>query len=188
MIKSLFSRPKPEQVVREHGPQVMKQLRRIFGPSADVDDAFQAVFVEVIRSLPAFRGRSKLKTWIYRITLNVAHQEMRLKYRRGVLTSLDDLSQEPECPELGTEDLVAKSESRRLVYQGLTAIDPKKRMALVLHDIEGHSLREISEELGRPLQTVASQVRKGRIELAEWIAERLEAPRRTTSERKEEQQ
>ncbi|MEQ8982022.1 MAG: sigma-70 family RNA polymerase sigma factor, partial [Deltaproteobacteria bacterium] len=72
---------KPDQVVRDHAEDVAKQLRRIFGPSADIDDVFQAVFVEVIRSLDKFRGKSKLKTWIHRITLNVAYQEMRMQYR-----------------------------------------------------------------------------------------------------------
>lgn len=47
-----FTRPTPEQVVREHGPMVHRHLKRIFGPQADVDDAFQNVFIEVLRSLP----------------------------------------------------------------------------------------------------------------------------------------
>ena len=46
-------RPSPEQVVREHGPTVHRQLERIFGPHADVDDVFQNVFIEVLRSLPS---------------------------------------------------------------------------------------------------------------------------------------
>ena len=38
-----------------------------------------------------------------------------------------------------------------------------------MHDIEGLTLREISEAVGRPLQTIASQLRAGRKQLADWM-------------------
>jgi RNA polymerase sigma-70 factor, ECF subfamily len=167
LIAKLFGQQTPDEVVEEYSPLVLAQLRRIFGPRADVDDVFQAVFVEVLRSLPAFRGKSKLKTWIHRITLNVAYQEMRLSYREKATASIDDVA-EPASEE----DVEAELEQQQrlaLLYEALATLDPKKRMAVVLHDIEGMTLKEISEHLGKPLQTVASQVRAGRSELAAYL-------------------
>lgn len=169
LIDLLLGRPSPEAVVRDYGPQVLRQLRRIFGPRADVDDVYQAVFVEVIRSLPSFAGRSQLKTWVHRITLNVAYQEMRLSYRSKGGTELDEealsLSAEgdPETSAVSRQEL-------EILYAALEELDPKKRIAVVLHDIEDKPLREVAEILGRPLQTVASQVRSGRAELAARVA------------------
>jgi RNA polymerase sigma-70 factor (ECF subfamily) len=176
LIDRLLGRPSPESIVREHGPMVIRQLRRIFGPSADVDDVFQAVFVEVLRSLPSFGGRSQLKTWIHRITLNVAYQEMRMQYRDRLNAPLEH-APEPEAGVNLEAELIDK-EALVHLYEGLEQLDPKKRMAIVLHDVEGLSLREISERVGRPLQTVNSQLRTGRAELAAFIAER----RRSVSE------
>lgn len=165
-----FGRPKPADVVREHGPHVARLLRRIFGPGSDIDDAYQAVFVEVLRSLPSFQGRSKLRTWIHRIALNVAYQEMRMQYREARVRAADDV--EVVMEQVGTSaDETARADSRRLLYAGLESLDPKKRIAVVLHDVEGYTLREIGEHLGRPLQTVASQVRSGRAQLARFVAE-----------------
>ena len=144
LISHLRRKPSPEEVVKTHAPQVMRHLRRIFGPHADVDDVFQAVFVEILRSLPRFRGDAQLKTWIHRITLNVAYQ---------------------------ARDDIARSESLGTLYRALSSLEPKKRLPVILHDIEGHTLKEVGELLGRPLQTVASQVRTGRKELAHWYAE-----------------
>jgi RNA polymerase sigma-70 factor, ECF subfamily len=173
LINALLGRPSPDDVVRDMSPLVLAQLRRIFGPRADIDDVFQAVFVEVLRSLPAFAGKSKLRTWVHRITLNVAYQEMRLTYRDRETTSLEDVA-EPMSEDDVEEDL-AQRQRLAALYEGLERLDPKKRMAVVLHDIEGLTLKEIGEVLGRPLQTVASQVRSGREELAAHLSARVDA-------------
>lgn len=172
-LMDLFHRPTPTEIVEEHGPSVLAQLRRTFGPRADVDDVFQAVFVEVLRSLPRFRGHASLRTWIHRITLNVAYQEMRHHYRARATSPLDEVD-EP-CSTQDMEEELAQAEAGRRLYEALDELDPKKRMAVILHDIEGLTLREIGEQLGRPLQTVATQVRTGRAELAEAL--RRPAPR-----------
>lgn len=62
LMDSLLGRPSPDAVVCEHGAYVMAVLRRTFGPKADVEDVYQAVFVEVLRALPAFRGSARLRT------------------------------------------------------------------------------------------------------------------------------
>lgn len=171
MIGRLFG-PDPETVVRQHGPTVIRLLRRVLGPREDVEDVAQAVFVEVLRSLPKFQGRAKLGTFIHRITLNVAYQELRTRCRdRKVWAdTLVDFDELPSGRDM--EDEVGRSRQVDMLYQALDELDPKKRIAVVLHDLEGRTLREISEDLGRPLPTIASQVRAGRAELAEWFGRR----------------
>jgi len=167
----------PASVVRDHGPAVARLLRRLFGPRADVDDVFQAVFVEVLRSLPAYQGRAKMGTWIHRIALNVAYQEMRARYRDRGRWVADGEIEEHATEVDDAERGMLRNESIRLVYEGLETLDPRRRIAVILHDLEGQTLREVSETLGRPLQTVASQVKTGRAELARWFVEQQKAPR-----------
>jgi len=175
LLGELLARPDPEAVVREHGPRVYRHLKRIFGPSVDVDDVFQAVFVEVLRSLPSFKGRSKLSTWIRRITWNVAYQEMRMHYRTTRSTSFDETRD--SVAETGeAEAQAARRQVMGRLYESLETLDPKQRMAVVLHDIEGLTLKEIGKALGRPLQTVASQLHAGRKKLAADV--QAKAPRR----------
>lgn len=170
LIDHLRRKPRPEDVVRDHGRHVARLLYRLFGPDADIEDVYQAVFVEVLRSLPAFKGTAKLSTWIHRITLNVAYQEMRMQYRERAVRSSDD----PETvlatvPAAGCA--FDRADARRQLYDGLATLDAKKRIAVLLHDVEGYTLKEVGEQLGRPLQTVASQVRSGRAELARFMSD-----------------
>ena len=172
---SLFGPPDPAEVVGKHGPQVYRHLRRIFGPNTDIDDVYQNVFMEVLRSLPSFRGRSRLSTWIRRITWNVAYQEMRLTYRHKHLTELD------EAAVAGREEPVDALAERNVamgrLYAALEQIEPRLRAPVIMHDVEGRTLKEISRELGRPLPTVASQLYSGRERLARMMNRKAQAGR-----------
>ena len=161
------------EVVEEHGPLVYQHLRRIFGPGADIDDVFQAVCVEVVRSLPSYRGRASLATWIRRITWNVAYEEMRLHYREAPLTPLEvaEAGAPLAAPGDDPEAAYARQEALEHLYAALATLPPKERLAVVLHDIEGRKLREISEATGSPVPTVASQLQSGRARLTEWMQE-----------------
>ena len=175
----------PEQVVREHGPSVLRLLRRIFGPHQDVDDLFQMVFVEVLRSLPRFGGRSKLRTWIRRIAWNVAYQEMRHRYRRPPSRGWDEERDggaaelawqgQQACMEeiagASPEELAAQRQSLRRLYHAMEELEPKLRSVVVMHDLEGLSLKEVGKQLGRPLPTVASRLYAGRAALAEAMVD-----------------
>lgn len=180
-LAGLFPTLDPRAVVREHGPQVYRDLKRIFGPRADVDDTYQNVFVEVLRSLPSFQGRARLRAWIRRITWNVAYQEMRAGYRAPTLSSFAE-----DAPELATSDdaELAADERHALarLYAALERLDAKLRVVVVLHDVEGRTLKEIGEALGRPLQTVASQLRTGRARLVEAMQPAAASPAVRSSE------
>lgn len=186
-----------DAVVRAHAPSIYKHLKRIFGPASDVDDQLQAVLLEIVRYLPSFEGRAQLSTWIYRITLSVAYQELRVRQRIGrrevAIIDLDDdtgahLSDGAGgLDEAGASDAEARAHLRSahdevqrkqecaLLYRALDSLSAKKRLAVVLYEIEGLTLREISEMLTVPLQTVASQVRMGRAQLADAMRDLVNA-------------
>jgi RNA polymerase sigma-70 factor (ECF subfamily) len=150
-------------VVREQGPRVVALLRRTFGPGADIDDLFQQVMLEVVRSLPDFRGRSSIGTWVHRIALNTVFQEMRRTYRAPTMVDVDAVEL------VGAGDVAAdveQAEAERLLYVALAALPPHQRIAVVLHDLHGHTLREVADELATPLPTIASRVQSGRAALA----------------------
>ncbi len=148
-----------DEVTRDYADQVYRQLKRTFGPKADVDDLFQNVFIEVLRSLPTWSGRARLGAWIRRVTTNVAYQEMRLSYRRPTEVAYDEqLEHSADTPERGARAAE--------LYRALADLDPKLRIVVALYDIEGLTMKEIGTELGRPLPTIQSQLKVARTRLA----------------------
>src|SRR5262245_46783855 len=74
-----------EAVFRAHAPGLARLLKRIVGPSSDVEDLLQETFANAITSFASFRGEAQIRTWLHRIAIHVAHQHLRRpRHRREV--------------------------------------------------------------------------------------------------------
>ncbi|HUQ06563.1 MAG TPA: sigma-70 family RNA polymerase sigma factor [Kofleriaceae bacterium] len=145
-----------EAVFRAHAPHVARLLTRIVGPSIDVEDLVQETFAAAITAFPSFRGEAAVGTWLHRIAINIAHQHLRRpRHRREVALPEDD---ERAAPEVSPEH---RERSARL-YAHLDALDPAKRVALILYVIEGHTVDEIAVLVGASRTATRSRIFWGR--------------------------
>lgn len=122
------------------------------GP-ADREDLFQEIFLAVWRALPAFRGNSSKRTWLYRIAHNVALTwQTRDRRRRTRETALDD-----------TIHPAVSTDLRHLaLIQAVARLTPADRALTVLW-LEGLSAAEMEDVTGVKAATVAvrlSRIRK----------------------------
>src|SRR5271169_6762086 len=76
------ARPTIADVYAAHAQTVARWAARLGGPSADVEDVTQEVFLVVNRRLGEFRGDSALPTWLFGITAKVAANERRRRKLR----------------------------------------------------------------------------------------------------------
>lgn len=145
----------PAALIREHAGLVFRVLRHLGVPEQALDDASQEVFLVVLRQLPAFEGRSSLRTWIYGICRHVAQRAR--DERRG----LRELPSEvlPELPAPATQDraLWLKQAHARLIA-ALDTLDELQRTVFVLFEIEELPMDEIAASLGAPLTTCYSRL------------------------------
>ena len=141
--------------------QVARNLYRILGPSSDLEDTLQDVFIQVFRSIGQFRSESKLSTWLYRLSANVALHRLRDLRRKEPRQAMlpEDLPGE-DSPE----EALARKQDLQCVHHLLEGLAPKKRMVFVLHEIEGLDVNEIADILGSPRITVRTRLHYARKE------------------------
>lgn len=68
-----------EILVSQYSEPLYRQIRRMVLYHDDADDVLQNTFIKAWKGLPAFEGRSKLSSWLYRIAVNEALDFMRHK-------------------------------------------------------------------------------------------------------------
>jgi RNA polymerase sigma-70 factor (ECF subfamily) len=148
--------------------KVYGTIHHVIGPSDEVDDIVQSVFLEIHRSLPRYQGQSKLSTWIYRIAVNVALQHIRKKRRRRVFLFFSP--PDPERDYDSSTDTRPGHEQRdllRKIHGLLDHVSEKKRIVFILHELDGREMDEIAELLDIPLNTVRSRLHAARVELTD---------------------
>ena len=157
---------------------VYNLVSRLLPDPSEAPDVVQEVFLKVFRKVGRFRGDSSLKTWVYRIALNEAHNHCRW-YRRHRQQEVGFGECAPEREMVlrsggqSPFETAAARESRALVEEALAALSPVLREAVVLRDMEDLSYEEIAEILQVPLGTVKSRILRGREALRAELEKRL---------------
>jgi RNA polymerase sigma-70 factor, ECF subfamily len=153
---------------------------RLLDNPGDTSDVVQEVFVKVFRGVNSFREQSSLRTWIFRIALNEAHnhrrwftrhcrREVSIENERGDNRSPLELASDPGRSPF---DQALETENRTLIERALARINPVFRTAVVLRDIQNLSYEEIAEILQVSLGTVKSRILRGREALRRELTQR----------------
>lgn len=139
---------------------VFKLCLKKTGDVHDAEDLTQEVFVRVYCKVNGFRGDAAFSSWLYRVTLNTIMMHFRKRRVSDLLTRkfgdsfTPGLSHEADLPQHARYhpvDHIALARAIRGLGKG-------SRRAVVLHDIEGMSYREIARDFGVPTNTSKSQV------------------------------
>jgi RNA polymerase sigma factor (sigma-70 family) len=151
-------------------PMVERWVRRLAGPSAEVEDLIHDVFVVALRRRREFRGEAKVSTWLFRITQFVVRKR---RFRRKLRQFLDVLHRSQEeviVPPSPTplEVLEQRQRCARL-YSALDHLPDKYRTAVILCDIEGSGAEEAGQLLGLTANAVWVRVHRGRAMLLEQL-------------------
>ena len=157
------------QLFDESVAGVYRHLSLLIGPGPDIDDLLQLVFLNVFNSIKRFRGQSAFSTWLFRITVNVARQEIRMRGRRRRLGSaIMDVSK----IDMPTGEITPEQQLlvQQQVYEILDQLPIKKKETFVLYTYEGYSLEEIAELLGSSVSTIGSRLQSARKEIIKVLA------------------
>jgi len=170
------------RLVALHEGMVFNLAARLLGEAEEARDVAQNVFLHVYQKLGQFQGRSALRTWIYRITVNQCHNRRRWwqSRRREKEEPLDDLTSGTQARRLADErpescpfDETRRRERARRVQEGLLQLSFEHRTVLVLREIEGLSCDEIADTMGVAGGTVKSRLSRAREALRRELGDLL---------------
>jgi RNA polymerase sigma-70 factor, ECF subfamily len=149
------SRAAFEALMDRHERRVYNLALRMLGDPTEAEDAAQEIFVEVHRSLPGFKGNSRLDTWIHRIAVNVCLQRRRKRSLPTVGMPDEELL---VCPDGDPYQAAARGELQSVVAAALERLPESQRDVVVLHGIQGLSYAEVAAALDCPVGTVKSRL------------------------------
>ncbi len=165
-----------EDLIKTIRPELHRYAARMIGSAIDGEDVVQETVVKAYYSLPLVKTGVNLRGWLFRIAHNKAIDYL----RRRNLQTMEQLD----------ENFVAKPSELPLEKKELTAVAlkiflklaPRQRSCVILKDVLGYSLAEISELLDASVPEIKALLYRGRVRLRE-LGEKIETAAPALNER-----
>ena len=151
-----------EAIVARHGPMVLSVCRQILGDPHDVEDAFQATFLILLRKAQSIRNHKKLGEWLH----GVAHRVSMRARADGSLRRARDARRACEAgfPGEPTEPPVDAGalEQADAVHDEIRKLPDKYRIPIIMCYLEGLTHEQAAERLSWPLGSVKGRLARAR--------------------------
>jgi RNA polymerase sigma-70 factor (ECF subfamily) len=155
-----------ETVFRAHLPALERLVGRLVGSRADIEDLVQDTLVTAIAAFPRFRGDAPVGRWLGGIAVNVVRRHLRQPaLRRRVPLDLVATPAEPVDPAAPPDGIADGRRRVERIHAHLSALGPDRRIAFILHVVEGHPIEEIARIVGASRMAVKSRIFWARREL-----------------------
>lgn len=140
--------------------------RLIGGDEAAADDVTQDALVKAYQALSSFREDSSLATWFYRILVRQAQNYRRWRAVRELWHGVAET--EPADP---STDNPGDPGLRRRITKALDRLSRRQREAFILVHLEGFTVQECADLLGKPVGTVKSHLHRALVLLRHELAD-----------------
>jgi len=136
------------ELVGRYGGRLLGVARRLLGSRADAEDAVQRAFLQLYLGAGTYRAEWAVSTWLYRILTNVCVDELRRRQSRRAEM------EPPARPDPPGEHLDLR--------RALGRVPTEARVLLALRYVDGLSYGELARIRGISINTVKSQLQRGK--------------------------
>ena len=130
---------------------------RLLGNRADAEDSVQRALLKAFEARGSYESRWAVSTWLYRVLTNVCIDELRRRRRTP-----------PEEPPRGRSGAAVE---RLDLARALDTVPREARVLLALHYVNGLGYRELATIRGISVNTVKSQLARGKAILKRALEE-----------------
>jgi RNA polymerase sigma-70 factor (ECF subfamily) len=172
-MNAVDEKPRFEDIARDLAQPIMRYLERYVGDRTTAEDLWQETLMRMHKGLPAFAGRSSVKTWVFCIASRVAADYFRHPERKTRVVELDEAADVVDSDRAISDRLVI-DEMNECVRQVIDSLPDTYRAALILYELEGLSAEEIAEICDCSLAAVKIRIHRARLRLKEALKTRCQ--------------
>jgi RNA polymerase sigma-70 factor, ECF subfamily len=136
------------RATEQYGTRLYRVAYRLLGNRADAEDAVQRALLKAFQARETYAPRWALSTWLYRVLTNVCIDELRRRRHAP--------------PEPLPRGRAGTGVERVDLTRALDTVPREARVLLALHYVNGLSYRELATIRGISINTVKSQLARGK--------------------------
>ena len=144
-----------EQVVNLNKDKLLRLAMGFVHDFHQAEDIVQEVFIKLWQNIEHWQeGKAKLSTWLYKVTVNQAINQLRNKKKTSNLIDIGEFVREDEQGNIEVQLLDNSADSQKIIENkelakilrlAINSLPRKQRIAFVLSKYQNMSSREIAE-------------------------------------------
>ena len=161
-------------IIEDYSRQAYNIALGILRKPEDAEDVVQEAFLSAYRAFGAFKGQSKVSTWLHRIVVNACLMKIRKDKNQAKYltdTGYDDVAVRDWTSD--PEAVTLNGDLRGIIDEGLSLLSSDLRSALVLRDKQELSNEEAAEVLNISVSAFKSRLHRGRVLLRKYMEGRV---------------
>ncbi len=147
---------------------------RMLGSREEAEEVSQDIFIKIFKSLPHFKGDSKLSTWIYKVAYNTCLDRIKQNKRNKTFVDIDHVKDVAFVSMNNALDKMLQEERKELIKRCLNLLPSNDVGLLTLFYFEEQNLAEMEKTLDIPVSTIKVQLFRARKKFAKVLEENLE--------------
>jgi RNA polymerase sigma-70 factor (ECF subfamily) len=155
-------------LVIKYQHKIIQLVNRYVKDRSEAQDVAQEAFIKAYRAIGSFRGESAFYTWLYRIAINTAKNDLVSRSRRHANHQVDIQEVEvyeniPQLQDMETpETELLNQEILATIKKTIEGLPEEMRVAIILCEFDGLSYEAIAQTMNCPVGTVRSRIFRAR--------------------------
>jgi len=162
-----------ELIVRNYHMMVYTLAYRVLKSKEEAEELAQDVFMKVYSSLHKFSRKSKLSTWIYRITYNTSINKFKSQKRNIDTIEIDNSIEYNISYSPNAHHDVSVEEKRKIINDSILKLSETERIIITLYYYEELPVKEIAEIVGISSQNVKVKLYRSRQKLMVELKDKI---------------
>lgn len=159
-----------DEIMNQYGQEILQLAYSYVNNKAIAEDLTQDIFVKCYKNLHTYSGKSKLRTWLWRIAINHCKDFHRSWYAKNVVIAGEEMPSNGTKKELVEQAVIQKEEDDELIA-AIMKLPIKYREVIYLFYYEELPLKEIVLVTDTGLNTVKTRLRRAKELLKEELEE-----------------
>ena len=159
-----------DEIMSRYGQDILRLVYSYVNNKELAEDLTQDIFVKCYKSLHTYKGKSSLRTWLWRIAINHCKDFLKSWYNKNVVISEEQPVTHRTTKEMVEEVVIQKEEDDQLIA-AIMMLPIKYREVIYLFYYEELLIKKIAVVTGASVNTVKTRLRRAK----ELLKERLEA-------------
>ncbi|NLP34372.1 MAG: sigma-70 family RNA polymerase sigma factor [Clostridiales bacterium] len=160
-----------ESLIREYGNDVLRTAYVYVKDTHTAEDIFQDVFIKVNQKLSTFEGKSSIKTWIIRITINTCKDFLKSAWNRRVVPMME--YQEDQIISDTDYDSVENQDTNEMIKNAVLSLPTKYKDVVLCVYYNEMTIAETASALKVAEGTVKSRLSRARQKLKSVLEGRI---------------